>query len=81
MAFQWILRTLIDQLARRQGSITPLLWEKTQNMYLQCMCHHWPCLQELVEMAVPGGIVGYHMYAAAGNQEVTIGSCDFTASL
>ena len=37
-------------------------------------------LLKLVEMTVPQGIVGHHLYVASANQKVGTGSRDTTAS-
>ena len=50
-------------------------------MYSQSLRHHWLCHGKLIEMTVPRGTVGYHLYAAAANQEAGIESRDSASSL
>ena len=77
MAAQPALGPLIDQLAWRAIGTIPLLQDKKLKNVLTKLPPPLGCVRgKLVKMTIPQGAVGYHLYAAAANQEAGIESRD-----
>ena len=56
--------------------IIPLLWDKTEICTYKASAAIGCIRGKLIEMTIPRGAAGYHLYTAAANQEAGIGSHD-----